>query len=133
MNIRLGIRDQRSQFSPGELLEGAVLWEGTEKLEMAEVRLIWFTRGKGTEDGAVVATESFPDPQPGDTRQFSFRLPDSPYSFNGKLIALTWALEFVCNPGNHFSRVTFTMAPGGTEVRLPLEAAGENSSVFLKK
>ena len=122
MNMRLGLRDQRSTFSPGDELEGAALWEGTGKPELAEVRLLWFTRGKGTEDGAVVATETFADPQPGDTRQFRFRLPDAPYSFNGKLIALTWAVELVIEPGDHFQRVTFTMGPGGMEARLPADS-----------
>ena len=120
MNMRLGLRDQRSTFSPGELLEGAVLWETPESPESAEVRLLWFTRGKGTEDGVVVATETFSNPQAGDTREFQFHLPEAPYSFNGKLIALTWAVELVIQPGDHFQRVTFTMAPGGKEVRLPL-------------
>lgn len=133
MNIRLGLRDQRSQFRPGEMLEGAVLWEGAEKPNVAEVRLLWFTRGKGTEDGAVVATETFSDPQAGDTRQFSFRLPEAPYSFNGKLIALTWAVEVFINPGKHFSRVTFTMGPGGHEVKLPLTNFEEKSSGLRKK
>jgi hypothetical protein len=121
MNIRLGLRDHRANFEPGEELEGAVLWEGTEKPESAEVRLLWFTRGKGTEDVSVVASETFSNPQIGDTRQFRFRLPEAPYSFNGKLIALTWAVEVVIEPGGHYSRVTFMMAPGGKEVRLPLD------------
>jgi hypothetical protein len=128
MNMRLGLRDQRSTFTPGEELEGAVLWEGPAKPELAEVRLLWFTRGKGTEDGAVVATESFANPQAGDTRQFRFRLPDAPYSFNGKLIALTWAVELVIEPGDHFQRVTFIMGPGGNEVRLPLDPSAATIS-----
>ena len=129
MNMRLGLRDNRSTFLPGELLEGAVLWEGTEKPTLAEVRLLWFTRGKGTEDGEVVATEKFDNPQQGDTRQFSIRLPDAPYSFNGKLIALSWAVELFIEPGDHFQRVTFTMGPNGEEVRLPLNAPGETKSL----
>ena len=129
MNMRLGLRDNRSTFLPGELLEGAVLWEGTEKPTLAEVRLLWFTRGKGTEDGEVVATEKFDNPQQGDTRQFSIRLPDAPYSFNGKLIALSWAVELFIEPGDHFQRVTFTMGPGGQEVRLPLNEPGETKSL----
>ena len=103
MNMRLGLRDNRSTFSPGDMLEGAVLWEGTEKPTLAEVRLLWFTRGKGTEDGEVVETIAFDNPQPGDTRQFSVRLPNAPYSFNGKLIALTWAVSFSSSRGITFS------------------------------
>ena len=128
MNMQLGLRDQRSTYAPGDELGGAVLWEGADKLKSAEVRLLWFTRGKGTEDAEVVATEAFADPLPGDTRQFQFRLPDSPYSFNGKLISLTWAVEVVIQPGNHFQRVTFTMGPGGREVELPGDSPAVTNS-----
>lgn len=129
MNMRLGLRDNRTTFNPGEMLEGAVLWEGTEKLTLAEVRLLWFTRGKGTEDGEVVKTVTFDNPQPGDTRQFSIPLPNAPYSLNGKLIALTWAVELFIEPGDHFQRVTFTMGPGGEEVRLPNHASDATKSL----
>jgi hypothetical protein len=134
MKIQLGLRDQRSNYRPGEELAGAVLWESPEKPTLAEARLLWFTRGKGTEDGEVVATESFPDPQPGDTREFRFRLPEAPYSFNGKLISVTWAVEVMLQPGNHFERLTFTMGPNGEEVRLPLDpTGGTNFSAEGKK
>jgi len=128
MKMQLGLRDQRSTYAPGEELAGAVLWESAEKPETAEVRLFWFTRGKGTEDSEVVATEVFANPLPGDTRPFQFRLPDSPYIFNGKLIGLTWAVELVIQPGDHFERVTFTMAPGGKEVVLPAQPAPVTNS-----
>jgi hypothetical protein len=118
MNSRLGLRDNRTSYRPGEDVEGAVLWEGNEKPSLAEVRLLWFTRGKGTEDVEVVATEAFTDPQPGDTRTFKLRLPEAPYSFNGKLIALIWAVEFVLEPGNHAERTELVMAPNGREVTL---------------
>jgi hypothetical protein len=129
MNMRLGLRDNRATFNPGEMLDGAVLWESPEKPTLAEVRLLWFTRGKGTEDGEVVETVTFDNPQVGDTRQFTIRLPNAPYSFNGKLIALTWAVELFIEPGDHFQRVTFTMGPGGEEVRLPMGAPDETKSL----
>ena len=118
MNIRLGLRDNRTSYRPGEDVEGAVLWDGAEQPKLAEVRLLWFTRGKGTEDVEVVATETFAAPEPGDTRTFKLRLPEAPYSFNGKLIALIWAVEFVLEPGNHAERIELVMAPHGREVSL---------------
>jgi hypothetical protein len=118
MNIRLGLRDNRTSYRPSEDVEGAVLWEAPETPKLAEVRLLWFTRGKGTEDLEVVATETFSDPQPGDTRTFKLRLPEGPYSFNGRLIALIWAVEFVLEPGDHAERIELVMAPNGREVSL---------------
>jgi hypothetical protein len=133
MNIRFGLRENLTHFRPGEEISGAVLWEGTEKPKLAEVRLLWFTRGKGTEDVSVVATESFSDPQPGDTRTFRFALPDAPYSFNGKLISLTWAVEFVLKPGNHAERIEIVVGPNGEEIRLSeIVKPGANSPQIAK-
>jgi hypothetical protein len=133
MNIRFGIRENQTHFRPGEEVNGAVLWEGTEQPKLAEVRLLWFTRGKGTEDVSIVATESFSDPQPGDTRTFRFVLPDAPYSFNGKLISLTWAVEFVLKPGNHAERIEIVVSPLGEEIRLSeIVKPGANSGQIAK-
>ena len=134
MNIRLGLRENRTSYRLGDTLGGAILWEGTGKPKSAEVRLLWFTRGKGTEDVSVLATETFSDPQPGDTRTFEFVLPDSPYSFNGKLISLTWAVEFVLEPGNHAERIEFVVSPSGEEIRLSeIVKSGTNSPQIAKK
>jgi|SRR5688572_4089380 hypothetical protein len=133
MNIRFGLRENRTQFRPGEEVTGAVQWEGTEKPKLAEVRLFWFTRGKGTEDVEVIAADSFGDPQPGDTRTFRFVLPDGPYSFNGKLISLTWAVEFVLKPGDHAERIEIVVSPIGEEIRLSqIVKPGANSPQIAK-
>lgn len=117
--FQLGLRENRTTFSPGEELAGAALWEFPEAPSFAEVRLVWSTKGKGSEDAAVVDTISFPSPQPGDTRPFKFELPESPYSFSGKLISLVWAVELVLQPGNHCARCEIVVAPDGKEVILP--------------
>ena len=117
--VRLGIRDNQTAFRPGEFVEGAALWELDAAPDLAELRLVWSTRGKGTEDSEVVSTQTFAEPKPGDTRSFKFQLPDSPYSFNGQLIALIWALELVVKPGDHFARVEIIIAPEGREIVLP--------------
>ena len=117
--IRLGLRENKTAFRPGENIEGAALWELQQAPKLAEVRLVWFTRGKGTEDGETVETVKFDNPPPADTRQFSFRAPDAPYSFSGTLIALIWAVEFVAKPGGEFERIEITIAPDAKEIVLP--------------
>jgi hypothetical protein len=133
MNIRLGLRENRTSYRPGEEVHGAVLWEAAEKPELAEVRLLWFTRGKGTEDGAVAAAEAFADPQPGDTRTFKFVLPEGPYSFSGRLISLIWAVEFILKPGDHFQRVEIVVGPDGREVQLSEIATARSKVPHLSK
>ena len=56
--IRLGLRENKTAFRPGETIAGAVLWEFAKPPASAEVRLVWFTRGKGTEDGGIAATDA---------------------------------------------------------------------------
>ena len=117
--IRLGIRENKTSFRPGETIAGAVLWELEKVPALAEVRLLWFTRGKGTEDGATVETVTFDAAPAADTREFSFAAPNGPYSFSGTLIALIWAVEFVAKPGGEFQRIEIMIAPGAKEIALP--------------
>ena len=117
--IRLGLRENKTAFRPGEAIAGAVLWEFGQAPDLAEVRLIWFTRGKGTEDGAIVETVTLDAPPAADTREFSFQAPNGPYSFSGILVALIWAVEFVAKPGDKFERVEITIAPDAREIVLP--------------
>lgn len=114
--LQIGLRENCTAFSPGEEIAGAVLWELASAPQEAELRLLWFTRGKGTDDLAVVETVHFKDPQPGDTRPFTLRAPAAPYSFSGKLISVIWALELIVEPGDHWERVEITVAPEHREV-----------------
>ena len=116
--LHLGLRENRTSFFPGEELSGAALWELDTPPQRAEVRLVWSTKGKGTEDAEVVATVTFDTPQAGDTRPFALRLPAAPYSFSGKLISLGWAVELVLQPGSQCARTEIVIAPDGTEVLL---------------
>lgn len=115
-NIQLGLRENQIAFRPGAEIAGAAHWELATAPKTAEVRLAWFTRGKGTEDAAVVETIPFESPKEGDVRTFSFRAPLEPYSFSGKLISLIWCVELVIEPGKRFQRHEITIGPEGREV-----------------
>jgi hypothetical protein len=117
--LRLGLQGDRTAYEPGDELTGAALWELDAPPASAELRLVWSTRGKGTEEAAVVETVTFDAPQAGDTRPFKIRLPAGPYTFSGKLISLIWALELVIEPGSRSERVEIVVAPGGREIILP--------------
>lgn len=117
--LKIGIRDDRTAFRPGEELVGAAGWELAQAPKAIEVRLLWFTRGKGTEDAGVVETVRFEQPQATEARPFQLQLPLAPYSFSGKLISLLWAVELVVLPSKESARVEFVLAPEGQEIRLP--------------
>ncbi|MBI5385573.1 MAG: hypothetical protein HZA90_12915 [Verrucomicrobia bacterium] len=116
--LRIGIREERRIFQPDDELVGAAGWELDTPPKSVEVRLLWFTRGKGTEDVGVVDTVTFENPQAAEARPFRFQLPATPYSFSGKLISLLWAVELIALPSKDSTRAEFALAPDGQEVRL---------------
>lgn len=116
--LKIGIRDDRKAFRPGERLQGGVGWKLDAPPQSVEARLFWYTKGKGVEDVEVVATVPFDRPGREDARPFEFQLPEGPYSFSGKLISLIWAVELVVQPSGKATRAEFVMSPGGREILL---------------
>ncbi len=108
----------KANFQPGEQIAGSVLWQMEKEPKKLEIRLFWYTKGKGTEDALITdAKEVIPVSVQG-TQEFSFILPKYPYSFSGKLISLIWAIEFVAEPSAENARKEFVMAPQGIEINL---------------
>lgn len=116
--LKLGLRDNRTQFRPGDEITGAAGWKLDQPPDAVEVRLFWRTEGKGTSDTQVVHTARFDKPSPEDARPFAFTAPNAPYSFSGKLVSLVWALEMVIKPGNDASRIDVIIAPAAQEILL---------------
>ena len=114
--LRLELAGGRTTHRPGEPLSGRVTWRVERQPTAAELRLFWYTSGKGTEDVGVVETLSFAAPRPEDHRDFTLPLPREPYSFSGRLISLIWAIELIVEPGGHVERQEFVLSPTGKEV-----------------
>ena len=124
-SLRISTQEQRTSFRPGEELKGEARWTLDVKAKSAEVRLFWYTEGKGTRDLQVVDTIIFQTPKENDERSFTFNLPEAPYSFSGKLISLIWAIELVIEPGDLAQRLEIIVSPTGEEILLsdPANAA----------
>lgn len=116
--IELQTDDGRTGFLPGETVTGTVGWRLEGPADGVEVRLFWYTRGKGTTDVQVVKAQHFPSAGTGGRRPFRFVLPEEPYSFSGKLVSLVWALEAVVQPGDRSQRLELVVGPGRREVVL---------------
>ena len=106
-----------SSRKPRGVVELLARWSLPSTPRSLEARLFWFTRGKGTEDVDVVATEPVPAPGAHGERRVRFTLPDAPYSFSGRLISLIWAVELVAD--STAARWEFVLAPEGREIVLP--------------
>jgi len=122
--LRIDISGGQRVCKPGETIGGRVTWQVDEAPQSAELRLFWYTSGKGTRDIGNVDSVVFQTPQMNDDRTFSLTLPREPYSFSGKLISIVWALELIVEPGSNVARQEFVMSPSGREVVLG-EGAGE--------
>lgn len=107
----------RTNYQPGDAIEGNVSWVAEKPPHKAELRLFWQTRGKGDRDAGLVESVNFELPQPSDFREFRFRAPDFPPSFSGRLISLVWGLELVLEPGET-SAVELVIGPKGAEISL---------------
>jgi hypothetical protein len=116
--LTIELSKTEAAFAPGEEIRGSVSWNIDEASPSVELRLFWFTRGKGTEDAGIVQTIKFDQALPRETRSFELRLPEAPYSFSGKLISLVWALELVAYPSKEVTRREIEMGPARKEVRL---------------
>jgi len=108
----------RTEYRPGEAFVGAAAWELDEPAQAMEVRLFWFTSGRGIEDAAVVQTVRFDRPGRQGQQAIRFEIPRGPYSFAGKLIALKWAIEAVALPGKASGRLEVAISPSGRAIIL---------------
>jgi hypothetical protein len=116
--IEIQLDGNRGDFAPGEPLSGTVSWRLDAPADGIEVRLFWYTRGKGTTDVQVVKAQHFHVTGTSGKRPFKFVLPPEPYSFSGRLISLIWALEAIAQPGDRSQRLELVVGPGGREVVL---------------
>ena len=126
--LRIELADGRTSYRPGEPLSGRVTWRVDEPPESAELKLFWYTSGKGTQDVGVVQTMTFASPRKDDHRDFTLPLPREPYSFSGTLISLIWAIELIVEPGEHVEREQIVLSSTGEEVELGDAADAGGSS-----
>ena len=117
-DLKICLNEESSAFEPGADANGTASWSLVNAPQKVELRLFWFTRGKGTEDVGVVKTIGFDRPLAAESRSFRFQLPGSPYSFSGKLISLIWAMELVVYPSKEVVRQEIIIAPNCREIRL---------------
>ena len=117
-SLTISTTDDRNWYRPGDIIEGEINWRLEEEADALEIRLFWYTSGKGTRDVEIVDSARTARPERNGSHRFRFRLPQGPYSFSGKLITLTWALEAVVDPGGLSDRLNLVIGPQPVEVDL---------------
>ena len=106
---------EKTSFEPGEAIRGTVSWVCEKAPRRAEVRLYWYTLGKGDRDSETAAAISFEGPQHSDRREFRFMAPAFPPSMSGRLVSVLWAVECLVEPGAAAS-TDLVIAPGAREI-----------------
>lgn len=112
------LTDGRTSFAPGEDLTGSISWSSSERPAWLELRLFWYTEGKGTQDIAVATTERFTDPGQHGEKAFRLKAPSHPLSCSGRLVSIRWALELVSSDDQPVVKVDLVIAPGAREIEL---------------
>jgi hypothetical protein len=111
MSNEITVRLNRDSLNPGESLAGRAYWQLEKAPRTVSIRLFWKTSGKGTEDVGLVDERRVEAPAQQQSLEFSFQLPVEPYSYEGRLISLTWGVEVIA--GKASASTTFVMAPEG--------------------
>lgn len=101
---------------PFQALSGRVKITGPIAAKSIQLRVFWFTQGRGDEEAEVVHRMTI-DPHELVTA-FNWKLPAAPYSFAGQLITMAWAVEVVDNKENSLDLVPFLLSPSGEEIQL---------------
>jgi hypothetical protein len=108
---------ERKDLRPFETVSGRVEWRLDAVPKDLELRLCWFTRGRGTEESETVESMSLGDTANG-AREFSFVLPGEPWSVDGPLISIAWALEVVAKKQGGQALEELVVSPDRKERRL---------------
>jgi hypothetical protein len=123
--LSIMLKDLKTEYKPGETVEGELSWNLSEQAKKVEIKLMWETRGKGTKDWEVVESAVVENPQLMGSLPFSLTLPLEPYSYSGPLISIVWILEADAPKTSLVERQEIVVSPSGKEITFPPVADGK--------
>jgi hypothetical protein len=118
--LRIDLLEDKAAFLPGEQIKGSLQWDLESAPEIIRLQLGWKTEGKGNEDSETLATEMISQPPLQGNQEFTFTLPEGPYSFSGKLISVIWYLKASMVPESEEHRIEIVVSPTRQEIILPI-------------
>jgi hypothetical protein len=114
--LTLELAGGRTRFAPGDAIAGTVAWSAPSAPGPIELRLFWYTQGKGTRDVGIETTRRIEAVTPEGREDFSLVAPAHPPSIAGTLVSVCWALELV--GADDVPRIDLVIGPGGRAVVL---------------
>ena len=118
MSMEIILADKNACFAPGQALDGDLVWNFPKAPRWLELRLFWYTEGKGTQDVSVVARQRMDHPSANGKQSFHFSAPHHPPSCSGSLVTIRWALELVSQDRQPPPMVRLVIAPHAREIIL---------------
>ena len=134
IKLNLKLNKNSNEYVAGEVIRGTAAWEALpEKTNKLSVRLIWYTQGRGDRDVELLESLDF-EITSGMHRtgeqNFDFVAPARPYSFSGKLIELTWAVELIVYPTRDSVVEKLVIGPNGKMTELSRSYEAPKRSFF---
>lgn len=108
---------KQHNYQPNMTVTGEVLWDFKKKPRSLTLQLVWYTQGRGSKDKRVLEKQKIATSQRG-MEAFQFELPEGPYSFSGKLISLTWAIECFSKSPSLLIQQDIIVSPNKAEIIL---------------
>jgi hypothetical protein len=118
MSMEIILADKNAYFAPGQAIDGDLVWNFPKAPRWLELRLFWYTEGKGTQDVSVVARQRMDHPSANGKQSFHFSAPHHPPSCSGSLVTIRWALELVSQDRQPPPIVQLVIAPHAREIIL---------------
>jgi hypothetical protein len=116
--LKIVLQEDKTVFVPRETIRGVIEWNQDTPPRRLDLSLFWYTAGRGIRDVGMVHNVWFDDPGARGSKEFSFALPDGPFSCSGRLVSVIWAIELTCSPGSETTRRAITLSPTGKEILL---------------
>ena len=91
--LKIHVESGRDAFHPGESIRGTLEWVGERPPDSVELRLLWYTEGRGDQDVGVARTLRIETPGSVGSQGFHWEAPAGPWSCSGRLLSIRWALE----------------------------------------
>ncbi|HAV11920.1 MAG TPA: hypothetical protein DCX06_00280 [Opitutae bacterium] len=120
MNDNLFIDLESTQFQPEMKISGKILWALDKDPKELRLTLGWSTQGRGSSDHKAEDQLNWKTNATSGEETFEFTLPATPYSFEGKLIALNWELSLTAKKGKAQCQLPITVSPHGSAIELPV-------------
>jgi hypothetical protein len=110
----------RDSYKPGEVIDGTVRWKFQEPPGDIDVSLMLEVSNKVQTDPIYPAGFRWSNLPEEGVLNFSFKLPEGPYTYEGKGFQVHWYVEAKCPEFDWTDEAGFTLSPTGKAINLSI-------------